>query len=380
MAEYDRFVAKKGLEGIVFDTSTISKVDPEAKALYYRGYRAHELAEMCSYEETAYLLLYGELPTNAQLEEFTRQERGARELSDSLLEVIERFPRTGHPMDAIRTVVSYIGMQSQFDAAHETTESVLANGPVLLGKIPSAIAAFQRIRHGKPPIPPRNDLSIAANFFHMCFGDVPDQQIVKAFDGSLTMYAEHGFNASTFSARVIVSTLSDLCGAITGAIASLKGSLHGGANEEVMYMLQEIGSVDRAKPWLDEKLAAKQKIMGFGHRIYRHGDSRVPTMKKYRDQMAQLRGDQKWVEISNILEEEMIARKNIYPNLDYPAGPTYFMMGFDIDLFTPIFVMARAAGWIAHVAEQLADNRLVRPLADYVGAEPRQPVPIAERA
>jgi 2-methylcitrate synthase len=380
MTEYDRFVAKKGLEGIIFDTSAISKVDPEAKALYYRGYPVHELAEVCTYEETAYLLLHGELPTAAQLEEFIAQERGARQLSDELLAVIERFPRTGHPMDAIRTVVSCIGMQSEFQTTHETSQSVLAKAPMVLAKIPSAIAAFQRIRRNKPPISPRNDLSTAANFFYMCFGDVPNQEVVDAFDGTLTMYAEHSFNASTFTARVIVSTLSDLCGAITGAIASLKGPLHGGANEEVMYMLQEIGSVERAKPWLEQKLAAKQKIMGFGHRIYRHGDSRVPKMKQYLEQMSRLKNDRKWVDISDVLEEEMIGRKNIYPNLDFPAGPAYFLMGFEIDLYTPIFVMARATGWIAHVAEQLADNRLVRPLAEYVGPGPRTPLPLAERS
>jgi 2-methylcitrate synthase len=378
MSDYEKFVAKKGLEGIVFDTSSISNVKPVDKALYYRGYPVQDLAENCSYEETAYLLMHGELPTEAQLKKFNERERGARELSPSLLEVIERFPRKGHPMDAIRSVVSYLGMEPEF-AGNETAESALAKGVLLLAKIPTAIAAFQRIRRGKPPIAPRNDLSIAANFFHMCFGETPDPMIVKAFDGSLTMYAEHSFNASTFTARVIVSTLSDLCGAVTGAIASLKGPLHGGANEEVMYMLQEIGSPEKAKAWLDEKLATKQKIMGFGHRIYRFGDSRVPTMTKFRDQMAELKGGQKWVEISNILEQEMVAQKKIYPNLDYPAGPAYFLMGFEIDLFTPIFVMARTAGWVAHVAEQLADNRLVRPLAEYVGAEPRKALPIAER-
>ena len=378
MSDYEKFVAKKGLEGIVFDTSTISNVKPIDKALYYRGYPVQDLAENYSYEETAYLLMHGELPTEVQLAEFNNAERGARELSPSLLEVIERFPRKGHPMDAIRTVVSYLGMEPEF-AGDETAESALAKGALLLAKIPTAIAAFQRIRRGKPPIAPRNDLSMAANFFHMCFGETPDPVIVKAFDGSLTMYAEHSFNASTFTARVIVSTLSDLCGAVTGAIASLKGPLHGGANEEVMYMLQEIGSPEKAKAWLDEKLAAKQKIMGFGHRIYRFGDSRVPTMTKFRDQMAELKGGQKWVEISNILEQEMVAQKKIYPNLDYPAGPAYFLMGFEIDLFTPIFVMARTAGWIAHVAEQLADNRLVRPLAEYIGPEPRKALPIADR-
>lgn len=379
MTDYDRFVAKKGLEGIVFDTSSISNVNPTERSLYYRGYRAHELAEKCSYEETAYLLLHGELPTSVQLAEFTQIEREARALSPSLLEVIERFPRRGHPMDAIRTAVSYLGMEPAFQCERETAETVVAKGPLLLAQLPTAIATFQRIRHGKPPIAPRQDLSIAANFFHMCLGEVPDAAIVDAFDGTLTMYAEHSFNASTFSARVIVSTLSDLCGAITGAIAALKGSLHGGANEAVMYMLQEIGTPDRARPWLEEKLAAKEKVMGFGHRIYRHGDSRVPTMKKYLEKMAQLKDGQKWVEISNILEEEMIARKNIHPNLDFPAGPAYYLMGFEIDLYTPIFVMARVAGWAAHVSEQLADNRLVRPLAEYVGSAPREVVPLAER-
>jgi 2-methylcitrate synthase len=378
MVEYDKFVAKKGLEGIVFDTSSVSNVNPQEKSLYYRGYPVQDLAENCSYEETAYLLINGELPSAKQLAEFEATERAARELSPSLLEVIERFPRKGHPMDAIRTAVSYLGMEPEF-SGDETAETARAKGVLLLAKIPTAIAAFQRIRHGKPPLAPKKDLSIAANFFHMCFGEVPDSEIVKAFDGSLTMYAEHSFNASTFTARVVVSTLADLCGAITAAIASLKGPLHGGANEEVMYMLQEIGTPDKAQGWLKERLAKKEKIMGFGHRVYRLGDSRVPTMSKFRDSMAELKGGQKWVEISNILETGMREQKNIYPNLDFPAGPAYFLMGFEIDLFTPIFVMARTAGWVAHVAEQLADNRLVRPLADYIGPKPRASKPIAER-
>ncbi len=378
MTDYDKFVAKKGLEGIVFDTSAISNVIATEKALYYRGYPAQQLAENCRFEETAYLLMHGELPTQKQLEEFEKKERAARELSAPLVEVIERFPRKGHPMDAIRTAVSYLGMEAEF-AGDETAESALAKGVLLLAKIPTAIAAFQRMRHGKPAIAPRQDLSIAANFFHMCFGEVPDPVVVKAFDGSLTMYAEHSFNASTFAARVVVSTLADLCGAITGAIATLKGPLHGGANEEVMYMLQEIGSPDKAKEWLDKKLANKEKVMGFGHRIYRLGDSRVPTMTKFRDQMAELKSEQKWVEISNILEEHMVAQKKIYPNLDYPAGPAYFLMGFEIDLFTPIFVMARTAGWVSHVSEQLADNRLVRPLAEYIGPAPREVVTLTNR-
>lgn len=220
---------------------------------------------------------------------------------------------------------------------------------------------------------------MSANFFHMCQGKVPEDNVVKAFDGALTLYAEHGFNASTFSARVIVSTLSDLCGAVSGAIAALKGSLHGGANEAVMVLLEEIGSPEKALPWLEKALSEKRKIMGFGHRVYRNGDSRVPAMTKYRDLLASSADGQKWVEISKILETEMVSRKNIHPNLDFPAGPAYYMMGFEIDLFTPIFVMARVAGWTAHVSEQLSDNRLVRPLADYTGAEPRAVPPVDAR-
>ncbi|QDS97243.1 bifunctional 2-methylcitrate synthase/citrate synthase [Adhaeretor mobilis] len=379
MATPDRFVAKKGLEGVVFDTTAVSNVLPAEKSLYYRGYPVHELAEQCEFEEVAYLLLFGELPNAAQLDAFQDQERSSRELSSDLLEVIERFPVKGHPMDAVRTGVSFLGMEDEFSGADDP-ESAVRKGIALLAKIPTMIAATQRLRRGQEVIPPREDLSIAANFFNMCQGDVPEAEVVKAFDGAMTLYAEHGFNASTFSARVIVSTLSDLCGAVSGAIAALKGSLHGGANEAVMHLLEEIGTPEKALPWLEEALASKRKIMGFGHRVYRSGDSRVPTMSKYRDSLAKLRDGQKWLEISNVLETEMISRKNIYPNLDFPAGPAYYLMGFEIDLFTPIFVMARVVGWTAHVAEQLSDNRLVRPLAEYVGPGPREVVGIGERS
>lgn len=378
MSAPDRFVAKKGLEGVVFDTTAVSHVLPEQKSLYYRGYPVHELADKCEFEEVAYLLLYGELPTQSQLADFCKQECSSRSLSEGLQKVVEQFPADGHPMDAVRTGVSYLGMEPEFSGA-DTPDSAIRKGIGLIAKIPTIIASAQRLRRDQEPIAPRDDLSIAANFFHMCQGIVPEPEVVKAFDGAMTLYAEHGFNASTFTARVIVSTLSDLCGAVSGAIAALKGSLHGGANEAVMHLLKEIDSPARALPWLEAALASKRKIMGFGHRIYRSGDSRVPTMSKYRDQLAELKGGQQWLEISRVLETEMIARKNIHPNLDFPAGPAYYLMGFEIDLFTPIFVMARVAGWTAHVAEQLTENRLVRPLADYVGPEPRSVVRIGER-
>ena len=378
MADANRWKAKKGLEGVVFDTTAVSHVLPEQKSLFYRGYPVHELAERCQFEEVACLLLLGKLPSASELGSFCQQERTAREVTAELLEVVQRFPAEGHPMDAIRTGVSYLGMQPEFSGADDA-ESTVRKGIGLLAKIPTLIAAFQRMRHGQEVISPREDLSIAANFFHMCQGKVPEPEIVKAFDGALTLYAEHGFNASTFSARVIVSTLSDLCGAVSGAIAALKGSLHGGANEAVMLLLEEIGEPEKAKAWLEEALASKRKIMGFGHRVYRRGDSRVPTMEGYRDLLAERRDGQKWVEISKILETEMVTQKKIYPNLDFPAGPAYYLMGFEIDLFTPIFVMARVVGWTAHVAEQLTDNRLVRPLADYIGHEPRSVAPLEKR-
>jgi len=378
MTNSDHFKAKKGLEGVIFDTTSVSHVLPEQKSLYYRGYPVHELAEQCEFEEVAYLLLYGELPNADQIAEFTQQERSARGLSAGLLEVIHQFPTSGHPMDALRTAVSYLGMEQEFAGA-DNAETAILNGIGLLAKIPTIIAAFERARRGEKFIPPREDLSMAANFFHICQAKVPEAEVVDAFDGALTLYAEHGFNASTFSARVIVSTLSDLCGAVSGAIAALKGSLHGGANEAVMVLLEEIGTPDQALPWLETALREKRKIMGFGHRVYRNGDSRVPAMSKYRDLLAKCRDGQKWVEISDILETEMVARKNIHPNLDFPAGPAYYLMGFEIDLFTPIFVMARVAGWTAHVSEQLSDNRLVRPLAEYTGAQPRAVVPLESR-
>ncbi|MCL4137583.1 UNVERIFIED_CONTAM: hypothetical protein GTU68_024428, partial [Idotea baltica] len=347
--------------------------------LFYRGYPVAELAEACDFEEVAYLLLYGKLPTTDQLEKFCRQERASRNVSDSLIESVRLFPDNGHPMDALRTGVSFLGMEEEFLGADDP-ESAVRKGLCLMAKIPTLIAAFQRIRRGQEVIEPRDDLSFSENFFHMCHGEVPDAEIVKVFDGSLTLYAEHGFNASTFSARVIVSTLSDLCAAVSGAIGALKGSLHGGANEAVMHLLKEIETPENALPWLEDALSNKRKIMGFGHRLYRLGDSRVPMMSVYRDRLAKKLGGEAWLEISRVLETEMVGRKKIYPNLDFPAGPAYYMMGFEIDLFTPIFVMSRVVGWTAHVAEQLSDNRIVRPLAEYVGPAPRSVLPLGERS
>jgi 2-methylcitrate synthase/citrate synthase II len=371
-------VLHRGLEGVVVDATRISKVMPEINALVYFGYPVQELAEHCTFEEVAWLLWHGELPTAAELAAFQADERSRRALSPALLEALRKFPRTAHPMDALRTAVSWLGME---DPEPERTDAAanLRRSVDLLAKIPTLIGAFHRFRRGEDALAPRSDLGIAENFFHVCHGHVPAPEVVRAFDASLVLYAEHGFNASTFTTRVVTSSLADLHGAVTAGIASLKGPLHGGANEAVMHMLLEIGEPARARDWLLSALREKRKVMGFGHRVYKRGDSRVPTMKACARRMAAFTGQTKWLDIADILEATMLEQKGIHPNLDFPSGPAYYMMGFDIDLYTPIFVMARITGWTAHILEQLAGNRLIRPLSHYTGPAERRVPPRTTR-
>jgi 2-methylcitrate synthase len=368
----------RGLDGVVADTTRISKVMPEINALVYSGYPVQELAENCRFEEVAWLIWHGELPAAKPLAAFEADERSRRNLSPALLEMIRKFPSTAHPMDALRTAVSFLGMEDaspgKNDAATNLNRSI-----DLLAKIPTVIGAFYRLRKGQEFIPPRADLSMAENFFHVCHGRVPAPEVVRAFDVSLTLYAEHGFNASTFTARTVVSSLSDLYSGVVGGIASLKGPLHGGANEAVMHMILEIGDPKIAREWMLKALKEKRKVMGFGHRVYKNGDSRVPTMKKYAQKMAAFTGQKKWLEIADILEATMLEQKNIYANLDFPSGPAYYMMGIDIDMYTPIFVMARITGWTAHILEQLANNSLIRPLSQYIGPAQRSVPPLEKR-
>jgi len=368
----------RGLDGVVVDSTRISKVMPEINALVYFGYPVQELAEQCRFEEVAWLMWHGELPTPEELAAFEADERSRRDISPALLDVIQKSPKTAHPMDVLRTAVSFFGMEDP-SPEKEDVATNLNRSIDLLAKIPTMTAAFYRARKGQEFIPPRKDIGFAENFFHMVFGEVPAPEVVKAFDVSLVLYAEHGFNASTFTTRVIVSSLSDIYSAVVGGIGSLKGPLHGGANEAVMHMLAEIGEPGGAKEWMLTALREKRKIMGFGHRVYKNGDSRVPTMSKYARKMAAFTGQSKWLDIGDILEATMREQKNILPNLDFPSGPAYYMMGFDIDMFTPFFVLARITGWTAHIMEQLGDNRLIRPLSQYNGPSERHVVPIAER-
>ena len=369
---------KKGLLGIVVDETTISQVMPEINSLTYRGYAVQDLCEMCSFEEVAYLILNGNLPNGIQLNKFKKEERENRNITTNMREIIKHIPKKAHPMDVSRTIVSVMGLEDK-DTSDNSPKANMRKIMKIFAKTPTAIAAFFRIRKGKKIIKPKKELSFSENFFYMCFGKVPQKEIVKAFDISLILYAEHSFNVSTFTARTITSSLSDIYSAITGAIASLKGPLHGGANEEVMNMMKKIKTPNKAKSWLIDTLNKKEVVMGFGHRVYKSGDSRVPTMKKYFLKVSKLKKDKNLYKISEIIEKEMLERKNIHPNLDFPTGPIYHLMGFDTDFFTPIFVIARITGWSAHIMEQYASNKLIRPLSKYKGSEHRKVVLLNQR-
>ncbi len=368
----------KGLDGVLVDETSISRVVPETNSLTYRGYPVQELCDLCSFEEVAFLLWNGELPTRRELNVFRREERSRRSLSRDHYSVIAKFPKKAHPMDTIRTSVSYLG-SIEVAWGGEPIENDRNRALDLLAKIPTMIASDFRYRKGKRRISPRDDLSISENFLNMCFGSVPPKEVVKAFDISLILYAEHSFNASTFASRVITSTMSDIYGAVVGGIAALKGPLHGGANEAVMNMLLEIGHPNKAADWLNKAFSEKRVVMGFGHRVYKSGDSRVPTMRAALEELGRWKNDRRWIEIEDVLQQIMLDQKNIYPNLDFPAGPAYYMMDFPIDMYTPIFVMSRITGWTAHIMEQGQDNRLIRPLSVYKGVKQRSVTTISNR-
>lgn len=365
---------KKGLAGVVVDVTAISKVDPDTNSLLYRGYPVQDLAAQRTFEEVAYLLWHGELPTAEQLAEQNDAERAQRELPGGLVEAIAGLPVGCHPMDVVRTAVSLIGANDS--AAEESSpEANLAKSLRLFAQLPAVVAFDQRRRRGQELVDPRDDLGYSENFLWMTFGEEPAPEVVRAFEVSMVLYAEHSFNASTFTARVITSTLADLYSAVTGAIGALKGPLHGGANEAVMHTFAEIGPASNARAWLQDALASKKKIMGFGHRVYKNGDSRVPTMKAVLDDLVDHYQRPELGELYGELEAAMGEAKNIKPNLDYPAGPAYHLMGFDTPTFTPLFVASRITGWTAHVMEQLASNALIRPLSEYVGPERREVPP-----
>lgn len=367
---------KKGLAGVVVDTTSVSKVNPETNSLLYRGYPVQELAATQPFEAVAYLLWNGDLPDAKQLADFRAEERMHRTLAPHVKAVIELTALDAHPMDELRNAVSLLGSTDLRGSgsvlnASGTRDENLARSLRLFAALPAIVAYGQRRRRGEQPIEPRDDLDYAANFLWMTFGDEAHPTVVDAFNRSMILYAEHSFNASTFTARVITSTLSDLYSAVVGAIGALKGPLHGGANEAVLHILNEIGSAEHVSNWLDIAIAEKRKIMGFGHRVYKHGDSRVPTMKSALERLVAYYNRPDVLALYTALEADFVSRKGIYPNLDFPSGPAYDLIGFDTPTFTPIFVAARVTGWTAHVLEQAAANSLIRPLSEYVGAGER---------
>lgn len=367
-----------GLEGIAAGVTTISEVDPHRQKLAYRGYDIEDLANHATFEEVAYLLLMGDLPTRAQLEAFKAAVAEHRVLPDELLSVLRLCPKIAHPMDTLRTAVSFLGAGDP-DVGDNSHEANLRKAKRLLGQIPTIIAAAYHLKHGREPIAPRKDLGHAANLLYMIFGEEQDAFNVKVFDASLILYAEHSFNASTFTARVITSTLSDLHAGVVGAIGALKGALHGGANERAMETMLKIGEPEKAEQWVLDALARKERLMGFGHRVYRWGDSRVPTMTRLAQELSERVGNMKWHEMATIMRSVMEREKGMHPNVDFPCGYTYYLLGLPIELYTPIFAASRIAGWAAHIIEQQDNNRLIRPDCLYEGQRGRAWVPLEQR-
>ena len=369
---------KKGLLGIVVDETTISQDMPHINSLTYRGYAVQDLCEKCSFEEVAYLILNKELPNKTKLKKFKKELEENRNITINLREIVKHMPKRAHPMDVARTVVSVLGLEDK-DTSNNSPTANMRKSIRIFAKTPTAIAAFFRARKHKNVIPPKKGLGFSENFFYMCFGKIPNKEIVKAFDISLILYAEHSFNVSTFTARTITSSLSDIHSAITGAIGSLKGPLHGGANEAVMHMMNKIKKPENALKWINNALDNKQVVMGFGHRVYKKGDSRVPTMEKYFKKVSKTKNDKKFLKIYDTVKNVMIERKDIHPNVDFPTGPSYHLMGFDTDFFTPIFVLSRITGWSAHIMEQHAANKLIRPLSKYSGEKHRKVMLLNQR-
>lgn len=370
----------KGLEGVIAAISGISFIDGDQGILVYRGFSIETLAKHSNYEEIVYLLLYGELPTRLQLEELSNKLKEYR-TCELVMPSLKSFPTDAHPMDVVRSVVSLMGIYcpDKFDFSKEIKlQKVLR----VVAKLPTIVAAYDRIRKGLEPIAPDNSLNHAENFLYMLNGEKPDELSTKIMDIMFILHADHGMNASTFSAMVTISTLSDVYSSLTAGIGTLKGPLHGGANERVLKMLGEIKSLDNVKPWLDEALEERRKIMGFGHRVYRAYDPRAKILKKYAKKLGEQKHDDLFFEIGEKVEEYMIAKvgdKGILPNVDFYSGIVLNHLGITTDIFTPIFAISRSAGWGAHILEYLESNRLFRPRAIYNGPYHQEYIEIEDR-
>ncbi|HXF91354.1 MAG TPA: citrate/2-methylcitrate synthase [Nitrospiraceae bacterium] len=370
-----------GLEGVLAGETALCQVDEDGSGLRYRGYAIGNLAERATFEEVAYLLLFGKLPTRKELDDFAGRLHSQWALPGPVEAFIGVAPREAHPMDLLRTGVSLLGMTDP-DAADCSHEANVRKSVRLLAQIPVLIATAYRLAHGKRQVRPRADLRFAENLLYLLTdhqGDSLAQAMARVLDVSLILYAEHEFNASTFAARVTASTMTDLHAAITSAIGTLKGPLHGGANEAVAAMLLDIKTRDRAERWVRDALAAKQRVMGFGHRVLKKGDPRSAIIQRHAEALSHACGDLRWYEIATIVDRIMQQEKGLYPNLDFYTAVAYLLMEIPRDLYTPVFVCSRITGWCAHVIEQQDHNRLIRPRALYTGPPPRAYVPIDER-
>ncbi len=368
----------KGLEGIVAAATQLSDVQGTEGILTYRGYNINDLAEYSTFEETVDLLWYGVLPTRELLEKLTRKFAAARHLPDSVVGAMRLFPKKATPMDVLRTVVSQLGLYDP----DETDNSVSANvrkSIRLTAQMPTIVAAWHNISKGREPIPPRTDLSHAANFLYMLEGKEPTPQSARILDIALILHMDHGLNASTFVARSIASTESDMFSAISGALGALKGPLHGGANEAVMHMLLNIGDVSGVEPFVKDALANHRKISGFGHRIYKTNDPRALQLRRIARELAEHTGNRRWYEMSEKMREVVWRERQLYVNVDFYSASVYYTLGIPIELFTPIFAVSRVAGWTAHVMEQLMDNRIMRPDSEYVGPKDQKYIAIDQR-
>ncbi len=367
-----------GLEDIVAAITSISDIEPENGSLAYRGYDIYELVENSTYEEVAYLLLHGRLPNAEELEDFCNTLSKNREIPRDLIDLYRHLPPKAHSMDVLRTAVAFLGTVDP-EADNQTGEAILRKAIRAIAKLPTAIAARYRISQRQEPVSPMRQLSHAQNFLYMLSGYGPDKDAVTALDSVFILYAEHESDVSSFTARVAASSFTDYHSAITAAIGSLKGRLHGGANEQAMKMLLDIKEVDRAEEWIRDALSRKERIMGFGHRVYKHGDARAHIMKSLSRQLAEQTGDMGWHNLCEKIEDIMQREKGLHHNLDFYAGPILHMLGIPIEICTPIFATGRIAGWSAHIIEQLSNNRLIRPRFEYQGPKHLQYIPIEGR-
>jgi len=371
-------IAAKGLEDVIAGTSAISDVNGSTGKLLYRGYDIDDLAEHATFEEVIYLLWYGKLPNRTEYEQLREQLVANRELPAQVMKLLFDLPPRANPMHLLRTVVSALAVYDP-DSSDNSPDANLRKAMRLTARIPTIITSIERIRSGDLPLKSKPELSHAANFLYTLTGTEPDELSVRAMDVALILQADHEFNASTFTARVITSTLSDMYSAVVGAIGALAGTLHGGANERVMRMLIDIGTPDRAEEYIKGLLIQKQRVMGFGHRVYKTDDPRAKHLKRLSRELGERQGNLRWYQISEKVEEIMRREKGLYCNVDFYSASVQYMLGIPIDMFTPLFASSRVVGWTAHIMEQMEDNRLIRPRAEYIGPRDLKWVPMEQR-